>query len=70
MADIFRCGKCKKEKPREGFFKDSRDRRGIRTHECKDCSAVAKRVARGPEPPGPLPKEVTKLFNEWVRRPL
>ena len=67
MSDRYVCGRCGEEKGREGFFKDVRDRRGIRTYECKECAAKAKRE-KNREVPGvePLSKEATAAFNKWL----
>jgi len=67
MSETYICRKCGEEKGRDGFFRDVRDRRGIRTHECKACSSKVKRASRKPAPAdGPLPNEVNEMFNKWV----
>ena len=67
MSETYVCRKCGVEKGRDGFFKDVRDRRGIRTYECKECAGKAKRAKTRDAPAyEPLSDEVTELFNKWL----
>lgn len=67
MSNKYKCGRCGEEKGREGFFKDVRDRRGIRTYECKACASKAKRAKTRDAPAdGPLSKEATAALNKWL----
>ena len=69
MGETYVCKACGVEKGRDGFFKDVRDRRGLRTYECKACYSKNDPRKKDREPPAakPLPKEVIKMFNEWLR---
>ena len=63
----FICRACGDLKPREKFFKDTRNKKlGVRLGRCKDC-ASALHAREKIEPHTELDAETVKIFNRWLR---
>ena len=59
------CGTCSEVKPAEGFFKNSKNRTGRNTHECKACYAKRANLEVS-RPPSPLAADVARRLMDWL----
>lgn len=63
----FVCRTCGDIKPREGFFKDTRNKKmGIRTDACKECHSALRKKVRGVIEPLTLDSKTAKVLNVWL----
>lgn len=64
----FVCRTCGDVKPREAFFKDTRNKKlGIRLGACKGCHSENIKKERRVVEPFTLDRETVKVFNAWLR---
>jgi hypothetical protein len=59
------CGTCSEVKPAEGFFKNSKNKTGRNTHECKVCYAKRANLEVS-RPPSPLAADVARRLMDWL----